>query len=161
MLLQAGGLQLYYEATQVYASWSMHQKIARGNARSEQLILSEHVYQKSLVEKDEIRIDGKMYDVLKVDKDGERVNLTVVADHFEGSIINKLQGLIYNWQSDGSALPQFLVDLLESVYLKPDLLTIFNSLLARCNRSFSSHGERPIFESYPVLVQPPILGFSY
>jgi hypothetical protein len=161
MLLQAGGLQHYYKATQVYANWSMHQKIARGNAHGVQMVITEVEYKNSIVEKDELRINGVLYDVLKVQSEGQLVNLTVVADTFEGSVLTKLHGLINNWHSNESILPQFLVDLLGSVYLLPDLLTISHPLIVLSDRVFSDHNDLQIFESYPVLVQPPNPGFVY
>jgi hypothetical protein len=154
LLLQAGGWLLCYEVQRMCAHSEMHHIIHRRNRPTAVLRLSVSVYNSHKVGKDELLLDGRMYDICSKRSVGiDEVLLTVVRDKKEErAIANK--GKVMGEKDPDGQLPRVAAQLMEVVYVLPAIYAVHTEwhevrVKAVCieNCSFLSR--------YPDIVAPP------
>lgn len=125
LLLQTGGILLIYKTQQCYVWYEMQHTLNDSNTRFQKLELSLSDFQKSKINSDEIFFQGKMYDVKSVQVSGNIVNLLVINDKDEDSILKKIDNFLNTTQKDNSKLPYQLQQLLSLNYLSPYSVNFF------------------------------------
>lgn len=161
LLLQAGGLLLFYEAEQLYAHHEMQQSLKKCNRSTLLLTVSLDEYREGRIGKDELRLRGKMYDIRSGKVAGDKVVLTVVRDRKEEEALRKIAQIAGGQKTDNNTIPKSLVELLSFVYLIPEPYTIgivvFPPDVSFTNVNVSFHSR------YPAIVAPPpksVSGFA-
>ena len=153
LLLQAGGLLLFYEAEQLYVHHEMQQSLKKCDRPTLQLTVSLDEYREGRIGKDELRLCGKMYDIRSGKVAGDKVVLTVVRDRKEEEALRKIAQIVGGQKTDNNAIPKSLVELLSFVYLIPEPYTIgivvFPTDVSFTNANVSFHSR------YPAIVAPP------
>ncbi len=119
LLLQAGGWLLCYEVQRMCAHSEMHHTIHRRNRPTAMLRLSVSVYNSHKVGKDELLLDGKMYDICSKRNVGiDEVLLTVVRDKKEERAIANKCKVMGDKDPDGQ-MPRVAAQLMDVVYELP------------------------------------------
>jgi chorismate mutase len=118
ILLQAGGLLLVYKIQQCYVQHQMAELIERSEGDFLELKLSPGEYEKNKSGADEICYKGKMYDIKAVVVGQNTVNLQVVNDAKEESVLKKIKALTENKEEDKELIEQ-LLKLFAHAYISP------------------------------------------
>jgi hypothetical protein len=154
LLLQAGGLLLFYEVEQVYARWEMAEAMEEASLPQEQITLTAGEYNKCKIGDDELRLNGKMYDIRSVKKVDGKVIVTAVCDEYEGRVLDRISRVLMGHDDGGKAIPSPLLELLSFVYLVPASYTIpfhfFES-----TEAFSYVNVTVLSRQGAILVPPP------
>lgn len=120
ILLQSGGLLLFYLLEQRSVKTEMKAQIVKKETQFERLTLSLTDYKKSIIDAHEIRFLGKMYDVKEVEINGDKVELLVLCDNRETQILAQIQNQSSENTSSQKSLPNKLNKILYLDYLLPD-----------------------------------------
>lgn len=120
LLLQAGGLLVVYELQLVSARWKMHQAMEKFSHPVSILRLSSAQYQLCKVGDDELRVNGKMYDIRSIQFQGDSVTIAAIHDEAESKIVQKVGNILFQLNTDGSNIARSVADTLSYVYLVPD-----------------------------------------
>ncbi len=91
MLLQSGGLLLVYQMQQFWARREMSQTIQKKETEFLKLNLTASEYQNSKINTHEISINGDLYDVKSITYAGDKLELLVIWDKKEQSIVEKIE----------------------------------------------------------------------
>jgi hypothetical protein len=151
LILQSGGLYIAFKLQQYAAKSIMSMTMDREETIYQPMTLSRIDYEKSLVEKNEIYYQGKMYDIKSKTFSGDSVTMMVIHDEKEGKIFKKVRKLLTH---GSTKTPDTLLRLLSLHYFHPFLLDskmIFTSSTIQ-QPLFS---EALIFRSTEVLSPPP------
>lgn len=111
LLLQGGGFMLLLLLQQNALKDEMHSKMERGEVAYEHITLSVAAYKNALVEKGEILIDGKLFDIHSEIVTNDKVTLRVVYDEDEDDIIHEIKKYVRRNCHNNKSLPD------SSVYL--------------------------------------------
>jgi hypothetical protein len=119
LLLQAGGWLLCYEVQRIQAHNEMHHTMYRPNRPTVVLRLSVSAYNSNKVGKDELLLDGRMYDICSKRSVGiDEVLLTVVRDKKEERAIANKNKVMGDKDPDGQ-MPKVAAQLMDVVYVLP------------------------------------------
>jgi hypothetical protein len=149
--LQSGGLFIAFKLQQYTAKAIMSMTMNREETIYEPMTLSRSDYEKSLVEKNEIFYQGKMYDIKSKINSGDSIDMMVIHDEKEGKIFKKVKKLLTHGPKK---TPDTLLRLLSLHYFHPIILSskmIFTSSAIQ-QPLFS---EALLFRSTDVLSPPP------
>ena len=91
MLLQSGGLLLIYQMQQFWVRREMLQTIEKKESGFLKLNLTVAEYQHSKINAHEISLNGDMYDVKSITYTGDKLELLVIQDLKEQSIVEKIR----------------------------------------------------------------------
>lgn len=86
------------------------------NSASEKLIFSVHDFYRLAFNRHEISLKGKMYDIVSSRIIGDKVELTVIHDTKEESMIDELNEFVEQLNHAGAKLPKFLKQQLPLFY---------------------------------------------
>ncbi len=119
LLLQAGGLLLYYEAMQGYARHQMKQRLRAnpGSSGKQWMTMSAEGYDEARTAEGELRVQGHLYDIVRVRRQGGHVRVLVVRDKEEELIAGIISGIL--GADDDTEIPGKLLDLLSFEYVTP------------------------------------------
>ena len=124
LLLQAGGWLLCCEVQRIRAHNDMHRSIHRRNRPTAMLRLSASAYNSHKVGKDELLLDGRMYDICSKSSVGiDEVLLTVVRDKKEERAIANKGKVMGDKDPDGQ-LPRVAAQLMDVVYVLPAIYAL-------------------------------------
>ncbi len=124
LLLQVGGALLCCQVQQVHARWEQHEAMERRCKPHQTLVLSAERWRASRYGKDEVLVNGHMYDVVRMNRRGNEVTLTVVCDDDEREILATIKKLLSGSKEDNSSLPDELVNLICAAYMVPSMYQI-------------------------------------
>jgi hypothetical protein len=151
--LQSGGLFIAFKLQQYSAKAIMSVTMDRKETVYQPMTVSRTDYEKSLVEKNEIFYQGKMYDIKSKIFSGDSVVMRVIHDEKEGKIFKKVKKLLTHGPKKTT---DTLLRLLSLHYFHPfqsDSKMIFTSSTIQ-QPLFS---EALIFRNSNVLTPPPEL----
>ncbi len=154
LLLQAGGLLVVYELQQVAARWKMHEAMEKFSHPVSVLRMSSAQYKLFKVGGDELRINGKMYDIRSIQFHGDSVTIIAIHDEAESRIVQKVGNILFQLNTDGSNIARSLADTLSYVYLVPGHYFIAPLLLMQRGfvsdfRQSALNGTCPAKDPYP------------
>ncbi len=153
LLLQAGGLLLFYEGQELYAHWRMHRATEKDRA-TELLKLKAADYTRCRIGDDELLWHGKMFDVQTVKGAGDSVLLAVVHDEHEEWAIGEIARILQGPLKEPDAIPEPLLVLLSFVYLLPEVYHV--PLLPMAERTvFVTSGSTILDRSVSIFFPPP------
>lgn len=124
LLLQAGGAMLCCQVQQLRVRWEQHEAMERRNKPQQTLVLSAERWRQCRYGKDEVLVNGHMYDVVSMNRRGNEVTLTVVCDEDEGEVLATIKKLLSGNEDDGTPVPDGLLDLLCAAYVAPAMYQI-------------------------------------
>jgi len=128
LLLQGGGFMLLLLFQQQALKSEIHAKMNRGEVAYEQIILSKADYQEALIEKGEILIDGKLFDIQSEAIIHNKVVLSVVFDEKEDNVVNEIKNFIRRNCRSNKSLPDTSVHLFSLSFIGASYASyIFNS----------------------------------
>lgn len=121
LLLQAGGLAWVYNYRLVHwKSAAKHRLERKDKSRWVQLSMPVDQYEAAKVERNELRLGGEMYDVVKMTINGNRVLVTAEHDKEETNLLEQLAGALGNSDAGNpNGVPKKILDLLSMAYLLP------------------------------------------
>ena len=154
ILLQSCGLLLYYQLQQNHVQNRMQELLANPESKFETLLISLNSFENSRINAHEICLDGKMYDVKLVKVTGDRVQLSVIADIVEESIIEKIKNCFGINKKQENKVPIQDIKFFSLVYLLPSLnLTIVS--IEKSKNIFYSLSENLLCHNSEILTPPP------
>jgi hypothetical protein len=118
LILQSGGLYIAFKLQQYTAKCIMSVTMDRKETVYQPMTLSRSDFEKSLVEKNEIFYQGKMYDIKSRTFSGDSVTMMVIHDEKEGKIFKKIKKLLTH---GSKKTPDTLLRLLSLHYFHPFL----------------------------------------
>jgi hypothetical protein len=131
LLLQMGGLWTSLMIHQGFHRWEMLEKIESDPLHLVILKMSVKEFESCLVETDEIRWHGEMYDIKRETRQDETIELLVFPDKEEDRIMNQL-ALLEDNQPLRKNGETFLYAMSRMLYLQPHC--DFQVLIADCTR---------------------------
>jgi hypothetical protein len=117
-----------------------------------QLILSPADFEKSKVEDDEIKVDGKMYDIAWVETTNKEVTVYCLHDEAEDNLLSFLDEILKNASNDKKQLPSGIFSLLEMDVL-PKILNTSSKDVA-LQKGFTAY-KCYVNDFIPLLNTPP------
>lgn len=119
LVLQTGGLLVWYEVKQGVVRYQQHRRAEKANTPRQVLVMTADAYQRARVGRRDVKVDGKMYDVVSVVRQGGRVYVTAVRDHKEERVLRRIATIAGHTQEGSTPLPDGLLRLLSVVYVLP------------------------------------------
>jgi len=153
LLLQTGGMISCYQVQQY--TWHRHMRSVLNDPATKFGILTLSVddYNKCKQDKDELCIEGKMFDIKSVHITGDKVIVYAVQDDKEDNINGKIRKTLHGNRGD-SNIPQPLIELLSLYYILPAQNSLHFTTQpeeqythAFCDNIFSRNGD--------ILIPPP------
>ncbi len=117
LFLQAGGMLYVYKIQQYSVQHHMQQQLGNAHSVFHQMVLSLKEYQKSRINKHEIKVNDQLFDVKSVYYTGGKVCLQVIRDSKEEKILAKIRDLSSRNKTSNSAIPKVLKRLISMNYL--------------------------------------------
>lgn len=117
---------LLCQVQQVGIQYSMHRLLENKDAHFQRMVLDIETYKRSKVNSKEILLDGEMYDIKSLTFSDNNVELLVLHDKHEGSILKKIQLLLRTSSEQNSSIPNYLIQLIGLFYLSSFSEFIFN-----------------------------------
>ena len=115
--MQSGGLLLFYQVQQYFVQYRMQQALNCNTSRFQKLTLTLDDFQNSKINNNEISLNGKMYDIKSIKTSDDTVELIVLNDTEEESIIEIIKRIVGNENQQNRVLPNKLIQLLSLIYL--------------------------------------------
>ncbi len=129
LLLQSGGMFVFYSVQQGIHQYRMMRKIETETNGFETLRLSYDHYVKSLVETNEVRLNGHMFDIRSVRHFNDSVELVARRDHKEERILLAIRSFLPGQLPPHRKVPEYLLKLLNQHYVPAPLFS-FDALSA-------------------------------
>jgi hypothetical protein len=127
ILLQAGGIFLFYKTEQFLVREEMRELLIDDKAELQKIKLSLIDYRSYKINAHELSVNGKMYDVKSMKFSGDSLELTVINDSKEEGLLEKIKDLLEADNFQKSDYPKQLHQLLALNYLAPPAAGIFFS----------------------------------
>lgn len=106
--LQSGGLLTLYAMQQYFIQQYMLRELSDPDAKPEILVLSKDDFDKSRIKRHEVMWEGKMYDINSLKMRGDTVELMVIHDEEEESVLKEIRNLLRHAQGhEGNSLQLF------------------------------------------------------
>lgn len=143
---------LIYKTQEIAIQWHMAEVLESTEACFEELSLSDDEYHKALIDKDELLISGKVYDIKSLHKSGERVVITAMEDKEEESVLRNIRKVV---NSNGSKnIPDELLSLLTITYILPSTHSLSFCLLS-LSQNFGASEDLLLYYAVGIIVPPP------
>lgn len=84
------------------------------------LVLTETEFKRSRVEEHEIKVDDRMYDIARVQYDGEKVTVWCLHDEAEDNLMSFLDAVSNRAHQDSTPLPLSIQQFLSLTFLVPE-----------------------------------------
>ena len=119
----------------------------------EVILLSAKAYQQSLQDDDEIEINGKMFDIARIEVKEEQVIVYALHDSAEDNLLSFLDQVLKSAAQDQQQIPSPLFQFSALTFLLPSTLS-FSNPLPSSFRAFTNYAIRD-FSFVPSLDTPP------
>lgn len=120
ILLQSGGMVVFYRIRQMSIKYAMVQKLKNDEKNLENIVLSISEFEKCRINRHEIRYHGNMYDIKSSHADGKNITLVVINDKKEAKILKKLNQIADNEDENKKQLPDKLLKFMSLIYVCPE-----------------------------------------
>jgi hypothetical protein len=153
VLLQTGGVLLIYGYRQYQVKREMRTQILAAQEGLEKIILSTEAYLKARVDRHEIMLEGRMYDVHSMAVTERGVEILALHDEKETAVINDMLGFFGFAHHKESPVPQKILTLMGLEYTLPEAVD-FSPVLYPVHTNFFQSAET--FVSFdPAVAGPP------
>jgi hypothetical protein len=151
-LLHFAGVYTYFGVRLMAIRQEMKEKLrALPDEQLEKIVLSKKDFQKIDVEENEIKVNGKMYDIAKVKENGNQYILYALHDEHEDNLLSLLDEIVKRSSNDKKPVPSQLLQFLSLVFIPSSNNFLFGqtitekhfSLYANLYSSFRSSIESP------------------
>lgn len=120
LLFQTGGMFIIFKIQQCFVQYEMTLTIKNNSSSFEKLVLTPGEYKKSRINSGEISFNGNMYDVKSVTLSAGKVELLVINDKNETSILEAIKAFVHKTGQHNRECPNQLQQLFALHYLSPD-----------------------------------------
>ena len=151
-LLHVAGVYTYFGVRLMAIHQEMKAKLkALPTEQLEKIILSKTDFKKINLEEDELELDGRMYDVAKIEEKGNEFILYALHDVNEDSLLSLLDEMVKRSSNDKKPVPSQLLQFLSLIFISAQNEFYFNLAIKQehffsyCNNysSFRSSIEGP------------------
>jgi hypothetical protein len=156
LLLQAGGLLFIYKLEQGCVRRQMAELVTRSDAQFTRLVMPVSQYENSRIGDDELRFDGKLYDVKSAVVTDNTVELLVLVDTEETEVVTRISSLEHRSAPQSDQVIYKLFELMAAAYTCPLLHTPIH-YIQQDKLRFATVHERTISRTYESLSPPPEL----
>lgn len=153
LLLQSGWMLLILSMQQGYVQYKMSEKLKSNKATFEKIMLSTSEFEKSKINKNEIFLNGKMYDVKSATVYGDIVELVVINDIEEENILVRIKNFVKNTSVPNNKNPDQLHQLISLIYLQPFSESLL--FIPSFNINLFCQPKLNIVSNYPDILSPP------
>jgi hypothetical protein len=123
LVVQFAGLYCYYAFRLIEIRYEMEEDLARMPLHQlEKFTFTLTDYEKAKVEDKELKVNGKMYDVAKIERQNDLIVAYVLHDESEDDLISFVEMIMKKSHNDGKSKPEQLLKLISLQYLP----TMFN-----------------------------------
>jgi hypothetical protein len=119
LFIQAGGLLFVLKVEQSIIQFKMSERLENSNSVFEKFTLSKSDYENSLINSDEILLNGNMYDIKSAELKGDSVELQALCDLEEEDILEDIKNLIKSTRLPIKDLPYKFQKLISLIYITP------------------------------------------
>ncbi len=117
-LLHFAGVYTYFGVRLVAIRQEMKAKLkALPKEQLEKIILSKRDFQKVDVEENEIELNGKMYDIAKMEEKGNEYIVYALHDEHEDNLVSFLNEIVKRSSNDKKPVPSQLLQFLSLVFI--------------------------------------------
>ena len=128
LLVNGSGFYVYYIFQLRQIRTEMREALrSRPDSELEVMTLTQAAFEDALVEADEMKVNGKMYDIARVERDGVNVKIYCVHDEKEDSLFALLQEVIGKPLKDRANMPPVIVHFITLSFLVPGCELIFQN----------------------------------
>lgn len=115
-----GGSYLYFALRLVHIRQSMREQLASLPAEELDCVeLSAEDFVRFRVDDHELKIRGRMFDIARLERDGDKIRVYGLYDEAEDNLLAFLNTVILRLHEDENPLPSSLLTLLTQVYMVP------------------------------------------
>lgn len=119
-LLPFAGCYLYFAVRIKQIHTEMRQQLKTlPDHHFQQLVLTHSAYEDAQVEEDEIEVDGKMYDVARIQVSGDKVIVFCLHDEAEDNLLSFLQEVLKNASRDHQDVPSQVYQFITLSFVSP------------------------------------------
>jgi hypothetical protein len=149
--MQTGGMLLLFKAQEIAIQCRMAEVLESASTGFGVLTLSSDDYAKSIIDKNELMVDGKVYDIKSIRVKGNSVTAVVMEDKEEEGVLKNIFKIVNNGSSKN--LPDELFELLTISYILPDTHIIF--LFWESSLKLFATEAQKLLHHAPGIVSPP------
>ncbi|MCD6013039.1 MAG: hypothetical protein K0Q79_2901 [Flavipsychrobacter sp.] len=153
LILQTGGIVLYYQGQQ--HQWRKHMVSVLANEKIKlgTFTLTLQEYERSKAGENELCLNGKMYDLKSATINGEEVIVTAIQDTKEDDIVHRIKKIITGGKH-GSHIPRPLIELLALYYILPPASELHFYNESHSHR-FYTFSDKVFSRNNDIYVPPP------
>ena len=120
LLVNGTGFYAYYiiQLRQIRAEMRQALKL-RPDHELDVIALTVATFKEALVEEDEMKVNGRMYDIARVEKSGNLIRVYCLHDEKEDDLIALLQELVSKPLKDRSDMPSEIINFITLNFVKP------------------------------------------
>lgn len=140
LFFQLGGSYVYFMIRMVVRHAEMREQLS--TLPSDQLtllIFSESDYEQTIVDDREVKADGKMYDVARIEKKGGKILVYALQDEAEDNLLSFVYSIFENDSGDEKQIPNQVYQFITLSFLAPI------NTFAQPSFDFLSKGSTPYF----------------
>ena len=156
IMLQVGGLMLFYEVARSVVHYRMHSTLRNRKEGLQPLTITVAELKNAWVKKNEILYNGVMYDIKSLTVSGNRVSMQVVKDKKEQKLIAHINKLGGKEKKQGDVMKR-LMQLLTLDYMPPTQSTLGFCGLYTVPNYRNSHFQL-VSQNSKILSPPPKFG---
>ena len=124
-IMHFAGFYVYFIIRQVQIHREMRCELRTMPADQLELMhLSGNAYRQALTEEDEMEIDGKMYDIARVEPDRDSVLVYALHDAAEDSLLSFIDKVLKNAAQDAQQVPSPLFQFASLAFIIPSVFTL-------------------------------------
>lgn len=128
LAIQAEGALVIHQVRQCMIQYKVRRGIRHNEFVLEVLTLTADGYARSKRPKNEVMVEGKLYDVKSVSINGDVVTLEVVHDKAEEGVLKKIKDFFTPGKDSTGKIPKHVQQLLSAKYVPP-MRQIFNEFV--------------------------------
>lgn len=153
LLLQVGGGYVYFIVRLSSIRVEMREQLKTLPEQELTLLtLTESDYKKVKVDDHEVKVEGKMYDIARIERRNGRVLVFAKHDEAEDNLLSFVQEILHRSASDKKPVPHSVIQLLTL-----DFVLIENELPKNCSVSIThaSGYSKALYNYFPRIDSPP------
>ena len=153
LLMQTGGILLFYKAQQAIVQKEMERDIDEIGTSSQKLSLTTKEYAVNKINDHEISISGKLYDIKSVKTLNGKIELVVINDTREEKILEDIKKLAETCNRHNKNLPNHCFNLLTLFYIFTETADTSHELLC-LTTAFQNYSD-VVISHQPGIQSPP------
>ncbi len=151
-LLHFAGVYTYFGVRLINIRQEMKVKLkALPDEQLEEITLSNDTFQKINIDENEVELNGKMYDIARIESKGNKYVIYALHDNHEDGLLSFLDEVVKRSNNDKKPMPSQLLQFISLVFIPPSNNFYFPPILTEKHFCLYSNS----YSSFHSAIEPP------